>query len=307
MNALKDTFRALVRRRLWPVAVVLLAGLIAVPVLLAKSPEPVSVAAAPHTTAADETTTFVQPVSDDGTTDAGTAERRRVLGPDKDPFEPRALPKAKKTAKKTQAAAPTAKATPTPEPASTPAGGGGAVTSPVAPVATPIATAKPTYPEYSIKVLFGKTDGEKTTKTVKRLEVMPSLSDPLLVYRGVEDNGKTAIFDLTGDVTALGDGACLPSADDCQVLKLKAGETSFITINDTQTGGGAQYELQVKEIHVKATTSQEKLAKSSSDVRDLLEANGTDNYAFDPATGTLHKLSAKDRKKLTASARRKSL
>ena len=130
------------------------------------------------------------------------------------------------------------------------------------------------------------------------------------MYRGVEDGGKVAVFELTGNVTALGDGSCLPSPDDCELLKLKAGETSFITVSDTGADA-AQYELDLKEIHVKATTASEsKLAKTAKTAAQLLDADGGDQgarYVFDPKTGTLHKLSTKDAAKLTASARRSSL
>ena len=54
----------------------------------------------------------------------------------------------------------------------------------------------------------------------------------MLVYRGVEDGGKVAIFELTGDVVAQGDGTCAPTPEDCQYLKLRAGETEFITVSD---------------------------------------------------------------------------
>ena len=44
MSVITDTWRQLVRRRLWPVAALLVAALAAVPFLLAKDPEPAPVA-----------------------------------------------------------------------------------------------------------------------------------------------------------------------------------------------------------------------------------------------------------------------
>ena len=49
MNLINDTFRGLVRKKLWPVALLLVAALVAVPVLLAKDPE-TPVATAPPAT-----------------------------------------------------------------------------------------------------------------------------------------------------------------------------------------------------------------------------------------------------------------
>ncbi len=300
MNAIKDTWRGLLRRRLWPVALLLVAGLVAVPKLLAKPPATAPVATTARAADTDDGTTSYVKLADGSV----VTERRRVLGPTKDPFAPRELPEVAKSKTKKTSKSTTKQDTTTDKPSSA-----SSSPAPAAPVATPTPTPAPTYPQFSIKVRFGKTDGEKTTQTVERLDVLPSISTPLLVYRGVEDNGKVAVFELTGDVTAQGDGTCLPSTDDCQLLKLKAGETSFIDVTHTGSQTDAQYELDLKEIHVKATTSQAKLAKSST-VRALLAAGGGDagtRYVFDPKTGTLHKLSAKAAKKLSAAARRASL
>ena len=62
----------------------------------------------------------------------------------------------------------------------------------------------------------------------------------MLVYRGVEDGGKVAVFELTGDVDAEGDGNCAPTPEDCQYLKLRAGETEFLTLTDTGTETGEE-------------------------------------------------------------------
>src|SRR3954447_2377247 len=95
MNVLTQTWRQLVRRRLWPVALLLVAALVAIPVVLAKPatipPAPAdATAAAPVATPAQS---YVHLASADATTHT---KRRRVLGASKDPFEPAPLPKAKK-------------------------------------------------------------------------------------------------------------------------------------------------------------------------------------------------------------------
>ena len=74
----------------------------------------------------------------------------------------------------------------------------------------------------------------------------------MLVYRGVEDGGKVAIFELTGSVTVEGDGACEPTPEDCQILKLRAGETEFITVADTgDEETDAQYQIDLVKINAK--------------------------------------------------------
>ena len=96
----------------------------------------------------------------------------------------------------------------------------------------------------------------------------------MLVYRGVEEGGKVAVFELTGSVTAQGDGGCEPSPEDCQILRLREGETEFITVNDTGTETDAQYQLEVEKIHTEKTTSKSELAKASTAGRKVLRKLG---------------------------------
>ena len=89
MNLITDPLRQLVQRKLWPVALLLVAALVAVPMLLAKEPEAAGLAPLSNAASGDGMpATFVSAVevSEDGT-------RRRVLGAKKDPFEPAPLKK----------------------------------------------------------------------------------------------------------------------------------------------------------------------------------------------------------------------
>jgi hypothetical protein len=217
-------------------------------------------------------------------------EPHRVLGELKDPFEPAALPKAKKK-KKAKAAKKPASESPATTPggatADTPAGGSA---PPVAP--EPTATPTPTAPLYSIKVRFGTVEeagGELPAKTVTRLSVLPDEEKPVLVYRGVEDGGKVAIFELTGAVVADGDGKCAPTPEDCQYLKLHAGETEFITVSETGDETDAQYQLDLVKINVKkAKADSESLTKaSSSKLTKGVKLRKRNRYVFDETTGTL--------------------
>ncbi|MDA0166455.1 hypothetical protein OM076_39690 [Solirubrobacter ginsenosidimutans] len=298
MNLITDTLQGLVRRKLWPVALLLVGALVAVPLMLAKNPEAPVVAANVTHGAKDEAmpATFV---SADDAASEDTTERRRTLGQLKDPFEPKALPKVKKSKKAKAAAAATPTATPADSSASPGGGGATAPTSP-APTATPSPTV--TVPAYSVKVRFGTTDSEELkTSTIERLSVLPDETDPVMVYRGVEDGGKIAIFELTGDIVAQGDGTCLPTPEDCQYLKLHAGETEFLTVSDTGEATDAQYQLDLVKIYKKETkekvtdpqaaTTAESLTKAAS---SSLKGKGfalrhRNRYVFDATTGTLHK------------------
>jgi hypothetical protein len=255
MKLITDTFRQLVRRRLWPVAALLLAAVVAVPLALAKSPAPAP--PTPTTVAAksdDVTTTFV------ALDDQKSAERRRVLGRTKDPFEPAPLPKAKKRKSTKAKAAATATATPTATPDSSSSSGGG-TSAPGTPVATPTPTPSgPTVPKGSLKVRFGKVDdtsaAELPSSYLQPLEPLLDDTTPVLVFEHVTNEGKTAVFSIPGDVSAVGDGKCDPTPQNCETLKLHAGETEFVTVAGTAADGSAtstQYELDLVKIYQKKT------------------------------------------------------
>jgi hypothetical protein len=248
MNVITDTLRGLVRRKLWPVALLLVGALVAVPMMLAKDPEPMAVAPAPRAAKdAGLSATFVTAADDQEVT-----ERRRVLGAKKDPFEPAPLPKAKKKTKKADSEKTADK---TDEGAAKDAGtAGGGLTAPkIEPPATEPPAPKEMLPRHAIKVAFGTVDGGLSEQTVERLTVLPSEESPLLVYQGVEDGGKVAVFELTGSVVAQGDGSCEPTPEDCQILKLRAGETEFLTFSDTGEETDAQYQLELVKIYTKPT------------------------------------------------------
>jgi hypothetical protein len=260
MNPIKNTLSQLVRRRLWPVAVLLVAALVAVPMTLAKSPAaaPAPPANATASTAGDQGAT--QPIVQLSDAPAGDARRRRVLGVAKDPFEPAPLPKVKKAKKKKHSTAKKAAATPTATPTATPAANGGAGAGGGA-TATPTATPVPTVhaPKGSVRVRFGVSTGDAPDpQLVAHLDPLPSADTPVLVLEGLKDNGRTAVFSIPGTVTAQGDGSCHPAVTACQTLELKAGQTEFITVkgvvaDDGTTGKDAQFELDLLNIYTKST------------------------------------------------------
>jgi hypothetical protein len=307
MSIVTDTWREMVRRRLWPVALLLLAALAAVPVLLAKEAE---VAPAPAMAPAPKPTKSQAVAQADPIVtmaSADDARRRRVLGSRKDPFEPAPLPKAKKTKKTTTG-------TGAQEAPSTPAtsGSGGGSTTPV--VAQPVTPAppvgtppKPRYPLYTLTVRFGdSTNGEVPASKVKRLEALPSVESPVLVYLGVRDGGKVAIFLVDAGVMATGDGDCKPSTDACETIELRKGETEFFDVIDEKGNVTAQYQLDLVDIKRKATSSAARAKQSSKEGRALLKVRASEagplRYRFDASTGTVRKLDAKAYKAAVAKA-----
>ena len=116
----------------------------------------------------------------------------------------------------------------------------------------------------------------------------------MLIYLGVLNDKKTAVFLLDSGVIAEGDGECKPSRAQCETIQIREGETEFFDVP-----GGAQYELDVVKIHKSTTTDAKKAQKARISVspkgRMILRArvagDGPLRYRYDAKTGRLQKLS----------------
>ena len=253
MNVLSTTWRQLVRRRLWPLAVLLIAALVAVPVLLARDATPVDSPALPETSAPAETATadddaLAEPVVAKASV-ADRSRRRRVLGSRKNPFEPAPVKKpkvAKMTTKSEEPKNTGGSDAPKDTSTSTP-------TEPAAPVA-PVEPKKPTYPSGSLLVRFGDPSSDALEKKVlRKLVGLPdgtTDTGPLLIYTGLKDHGKKAVFLVDASLDVTGDGTCKPHPSSCETIELTAGETEFFDVIDPETGEvTAQYELDLIKIN----------------------------------------------------------
>jgi hypothetical protein len=255
MTIVTNTWRQLVQRRLWPVALLLLGALVAVPFLLAKSPAPVPAPPAATVNTVTASAASADPIVERVSDDEAPATRR-VLGTGHDPFAVSAHPKKSKASKK-QSTATTAD-----DSAPAKSADPGASTGGTAPQAdsTPTApqTPKETVPAGSIEVRFGSSDDAELPRTLlKRDEALPDEKDPVLVYLGLKKDGKTAMFLVSEGLVATGDGSCKPS-DTCETLELKVGETEFFDLAGDEDG--TQFQLDV----VKAYKNATKVASSSN-------------------------------------------
>jgi len=254
VNVLTTTWRQLVRLRLWPLAVLLVAALAAVPFLLSREAEPI--VETPVASASAESSkvsgTLAEPVVAAATTE-DRSRRRRVLGSRKDPFEPAPVKKPKKAKKAKKAAAPKQRpddAKPDSPAASTPS-------VPSAPIVVPAAPVKPkkVYKKGSLIVRFGDaTSGDLQRINLQKLAGLPqdsagADSEPLLVYLGLTKNGKKAKFLVDASLDATGDGTCKPHPASCETIELAKGETEFFDLVDPETGEiSSQFELDLVDI-----------------------------------------------------------
>ena len=275
MSVLRATWQDLVRRRLLPVAVVLLGALVAVPVLLAKEPEPVP-APAPAPPARGVTTALAQPVVALDEEEPPPA-RRRVLGDRKDPFQPAPLPEARKARSGASAAGSATTGSPATGSDTFGVGAGGVTAgggtgvavpvSPVAPVVTPPRAAptpggdderpadepddgedQPATPDDVITIRFGDAAADVLeTRTLERLAPLPDAEAPFAAYLGLDEDG-AAVFLLDAGVTAEGDGTCHPDPRSCATFTLREDETEFLHVPGEDGAEGAVYQLDVVDI-----------------------------------------------------------
>lgn len=321
MNPRETVWRPLVQRRLLPIAIVLIAALVAIPLVLAKDPEPVAtpalapVAGAGSSPAAPNGESVVSLVGDGERT-----ERRRVLGASKNPFEPGPAPKASPTPQPATAAQQTVPSKPVGGAAlgsgASPVPGGSSAPPAVAPPVTGPATLTPTptpprpeYELYSLTVRFGDSSADSLERmNLARLKALPSAKDPILVYLGVGDDEKTAVFMVDAAVEPQGDGICRPSPANCETIHLREGDTEFFDVQDETGQVTAQYQLDLLDIKRKTTASAARAKASRAHVskagRKALRARQADagplRYRYDPESGTVRKLQAKAFKALVA-------
>ena len=316
MSVLNDTWRFLVQRRLWPLAILLVAAAAAVPMLLSEDPPPPAPAPTAAVKADKDAVLTTQPIVAPAG-DGDRAGRRRVLGNAKNPFKPQVTPTPEPTVEASKPAADTG--------ASADKGGGGASApsvgaSPAPDAGAPVVPApkKKQYELYELTVRFGSSaDGQPPRKDVKRLQALPSADEPVLIYLGVLDDKKTAVFMLDSGVVAQGDGTCRPSRTTCETIHIREGETEFFDVPSedgevSEEDTGTQYQLDVIKIRKTKTTNAKKAkaakAKVSKKGKQILRAriagDGPLRYRYDKKSGRLHKLSKKAYKAMVAKAAR---
>jgi hypothetical protein len=257
VSAVRGVLRDLVERKLWPIAVLLLAAAIAVPIYLGRASA--DEAPLPPTVAqADTGKVSKAAVKVDDETVAGDDRPGGVRNPFKQLHLPKkAAPPAAEPSTKTPAAD---------QPAGSGSGSGGSDGSqpPLAPSGnggSGDGGSKPKTPAgdpldvYHLSLRFGRAEASqlKTYHDVARLSPLPTADNPFFVYTGVLKDGKTAVFLLSSDATATGDGHCRPSPKSCQTIEVKEGDTEFFDL--TVNGEPVQYQLDVVKVFKKGAST----------------------------------------------------
>jgi len=267
---LLDLWHDLREKRLAPVAVVLLLGLVAVPVLLAKpaeNPGPAPVVAAPKPADRDALAALTKVKL--GNDEVGKGSTLGVFDPD-NPFKPPKGAIKKATTGVSGSAGPDTGGPSTPSggsPSTPDTTGGGGVTSPGAPnVPTNPGTGggggtSTTVYKYVVDLTFTANGRTRHIKGMEKLDMLPSDSSPLLIFMGVTAKGGDAVFLVDSTLEAAGEGRCKPSESECAFAYIGAGARYMFSDQDGNT-----YTIKIDEIRkvkVGASGSSAKSAKGA--------------------------------------------
>jgi hypothetical protein len=257
MRAVRGLVGELVERRLWPLALLLVLALVAVPLLLAKSPAQsaddagpaleaplASSAAAPEPAPPEET---VVSVAQDG------GPRAPLRGHAKNPFRQQHVQDEDGAQVATAATSePSGGEGSDASDGGQGSGGGGDASG----GAQPSEPSQPSYVYTSIDVRFGHTGAPlQKLEDVRRLTPLPRTSHPVVIFLGMRHDRETAVFMLSTDVKVQGLGRCVPSRSVCEAIELRRGDTVLMHYTTTD-GTVTQYELDLVDVVQHTTASQ---------------------------------------------------
>lgn len=251
MSFARNIIRDLVEKRLWPVALLMVIAAVAIPVLggglaSSKSTSDEALPAAPDATSASTAVELLGPPS-----------VHKRPGKLVDPFR-RAHKKQVETTTTTPAAATSAPTGGTTAPGTT-------TTKPAAP--------KPSLAAYRTTVRW-TSSGESTSeaRTIKRLTPFgDDVLDPAVMYLGVSQDGKRAIFLLGPNAKSQGDAGCREAS--CRVISLYPGDTQIVDLSpDDATPSQFELELVSVKRHTYSTAAKAAAARAvvHPDGRDVL-------------------------------------
>lgn len=287
MNALTDPLRQvardLVEKKLWPVALLLVAALVAVPFVIGGSSEvaPAPLAAPAAAVPGADTSKSLITVADETST-AKTAREGRLQDPI---FDPPAAPGQAADAGVSavagagsgsgNSAAPTA--------TSTPAGTSAAADTPATTPAQPQPAAADETSGYFRTVVRWYASERSTATPIRRLTPLGGVKDPAALFLGVTKSDATyAVFLLAPGATSEGDAKC--EDEGCRVIGLKKGQSQVVTVPATDGGEARRYHLDVvsvKAVTADADTAATMRAKVHGDGRDVMREMWQDEATAD--------------------------
>jgi hypothetical protein len=305
MSVPRNMLKELLERKLWPIALVLVIALVAVPVLLTKK-APTDIVTPP---------TGPLPYSSGSTLPAISVQtspgNSNLTGKGRNPFTPQHVA----TTATVTVTTPTT-TTPTTGTGTTSVGGGtggssGSGGSGTAVTSTPTVSPTPTTPAhttapkpaptgltateaYQVSLAITTSGGGvNTIDPLERLSIVPGKQQPMLIDLGVLQGGHSVMFVVEPGTVVSGAGSCTPGPIDCEILTLKPGQTEGIS-KQTSTGSTPVALFAVNSIsaaqYPSAAAANKARTTASGVGRDLLNhspLSAISLFQYDPSVGAV--------------------
>jgi hypothetical protein len=113
---------------------------------------------------------------------------------------------------------------------------------------------------YVLDVTFWANGRRRKLEKLEKLDMLPSEAAPLLIFMGVSENAGNAVFLVDSTLETTGEGKCKPNRSDCAFLYLGAGSEQEFT-NDQ----GDSYRLRIDEIRKVKVGGESDTATSSKE------------------------------------------
>ncbi|MFZ0975012.1 MAG: hypothetical protein WAN22_22490 [Solirubrobacteraceae bacterium] len=307
MSVPRNMLKELLERKLWPIALVLVIALVAVPVLLTKK-APTDIVTPPTGPLPYSSGTTLPAIS--VRTSPGSSN---LAGKGRNPFTPQhvATTSTITTTIPTITTPTTGASTGTTSvgssSSSTGSGSSGTTTATTTPATSPTPTtpAPTTKPKpaptgltateaYHVSLaLTGANGNLNTIDPLERLSILPGKQQPMLIDLGVLQGGRSVVFVVEPGTVVSGAGACTPGPIDCEIITLKPGQTEGIS-KQTSTGSTPVALLAVNSISADqypSAAAANKARKTASDIgRELLNQSrlsAISLFQYDPSVGAV--------------------
>jgi hypothetical protein len=133
---------------------------------------------------------------------------------------------------------------------------------------------------FQLDLKVGRPGREKRYPSVARLTFLPSASLPALLFMGVTEDERSALFFVHPGLSHQGEGACLPSNANCNFLTLKIGQEHFLSADDHEFHITL---LGIKRVKLSAEKAQREQVRKAS--RRSARSNGEAGMTGDSAEG----------------------
>jgi hypothetical protein len=304
MSVLTSMIKELRDRKLWPIAVLLIVALVAVPVLLSKSAPTNLITPEPNAGLPYSSGTALPAISV-----KTTPGNSKLPGKGRNPFTPYHIGQSTTATVATAPSSTTSTGTSTTGSTSgstgtgSTSGGSSTTSTPTTPTSTTPAPTTPPKPaptglsatqSYQVSLAVTSASGDlNTIDPLERLSVLPNVKQPLLTELGVLQGGKQVVFVVEPGAVVGGPGTCTPGPIDCEILTLSPGQTEGLS-QQTPTGSTPVDLFAVNSItaadHPSAAAANQARRTASEAGRQLLantSLGALSLFQYDPSVGAV--------------------